>query len=124
MLVENLTPSQRSCEENTVNTLKLSGSTGIDRRAAMLHFHPTQWCGWVLALTLGLWAVLAQGEEFRYRYVSLDDKAPPGFAFFLDGTTINDSGQVPGTVYNCDNVSCFDFHVAIYKDGAVTVLQP
>jgi hypothetical protein len=96
---------------------------GIDRRAAMLHFHPTQWCGWVLALTLGLWAVLAQGEEFRYRYVSLNDKAPPGFVFFLDGLTINDSGQVPGTVF-CDNVSCFGSYVAIYKDGAVTVLQP
>jgi hypothetical protein len=74
-------------------------------------------------LTLGLWTVLAQGEEFRYRYVSLDDKAPPGFDFFSPNG-INDSGEVSGTVFNCDDVSCFDTHVAIYKDGTVTALQP
>lgn len=79
--------------------------------------------GWFLALTLGLFAVMAQAEEFRYRYVSLDDKAPPGFAGFAPGA-INNGGQVAGYVFNCDDVSCFDFHVAIYKDGAVTVLQP
>jgi hypothetical protein len=75
-----------------------------------------------LALALGLFAVMAQAEGYRYRYVSLDDKAPPGFAFFSPGG-INDGGRVSGSVYNCDDVSCFDNHVAIYKDGAVTVLQ-
>jgi len=78
---------------------------------------------WFLALTLGLFAVMAQAERFRYRYVSLDDKAPPGFAFFSP-VAINNSGRVAGFVNNCDDVSCFDYHVAIYKDGAVTVLQP
>ena len=32
---------------------------------------------WALALVLGFWAVFAQGEEFRYRYIDLSDKVPP-----------------------------------------------
>jgi hypothetical protein len=69
---------------------------------------------------------MAHAGEFRYRYVSLDDKAPPGFDFFSPGLTINEGGRVVGSVYNCedDGVTCFDHHVAIYKDGVVTVLQP
>ena len=77
----------------------------------------------LLALALGLFALMAQAEGYRYRYVSLDDKAPPGFALFSPGA-INNGGRVAGSVYNCDDVSCFDYHVAIYKDGVVTVLQP
>jgi hypothetical protein len=88
----------------------------------MLRFHPSR-IGWILVLTLGLWAAVAQAKEFRYHYVSLDDKAPPGFDFFFPAA-INDSGRVSGTVFSCDDVSCFDEHVAIYKDGAVRVLQP
>jgi hypothetical protein len=88
----------------------------------MTHLRPSRFA-WLLVLTLGLWAVAAQAREFRYHYVSLDDKAPLGFAFFSP-SAINNSGRVSGTVFNCDDVSCFDFHVAIYKDGAVTVLQP
>ncbi|MGH8477598.1 MAG: hypothetical protein ACRER2_17850 [Methylococcales bacterium] len=106
-----------------MSTQRLSGGTGIDRRAASLRFHPTQWFGWVFALTLGLWAILAQGEEFRYRYVSLNDKVPPGFAFF-GFNAINNKGQVSGTVFNYDDVSCFDEHVVIYDHGVVRVLQP
>jgi hypothetical protein len=68
--------------------------------------------------------VLAQGEEFRYRYVSFDDKAPPGFAYFVP-TGINNSGKVAGTVYNCDEFFvCSDYHVAVYEKGKVTVLHP
>ena len=37
----------------------------------MTHFHPSRF-GWILVLTLGLWAVAAQAQEFRYHYVSLD----------------------------------------------------
>src|SRR5262245_48995541 len=116
MLVENLPPSQRSCEENTVNTQGLSGSMGIDRRVAMLRIHPTQWFVWFLALTLGFWAVLAQGEELRYRYISLDQvELPPGFISF--GTlAIHNSGRLYGVAYD----DSFMPHVAVYADGAVT----
>jgi hypothetical protein len=37
----------------------------------MLRFHPSRF-GWILALTLGFWAVVVQAQEFHYRYVSLD----------------------------------------------------
>ena len=39
---------------------------------------------WILALTLGLFAVMAQAEGFRYRFVSLDQaELPTGFLFFF-----------------------------------------
>jgi hypothetical protein len=48
----------------------------------MSRFHPRGF-GWVLALALGSWAVAAQAQEFRYRYVPLDRvELPPGFDFF------------------------------------------
>lgn len=47
----------------------------------MLHLHSSRWFSWVLALTFGLWAVLAQGEEFRYHYVRLDQVELPPTAF-------------------------------------------
>jgi hypothetical protein len=86
----------------------------------MTHFRASQLV-WILAMTLGLWAVAAQAHEFRYHYVSLDAEKvglPPGFSFFPGG--INDSGRVSGTVCDGDG-SCF---VAIYANGAVTILQP
>lgn len=94
----------------------------LDWRAPILRFSPLQWFGWLLAFTLALWAVLAQGEEFRYRYVSLADKAPPGYAYFVP-SALNNRGTVSGTVYNCDDYGCSDFHVAVYERGKVTVLQ-
>ena len=42
----------------------------------MLRF-PPRWFGWLLALTLGLWAVAAHAQEFRYHYVSLDRLSYP-----------------------------------------------
>jgi hypothetical protein len=95
----------------------------LNSRVALLRFSPLQWFGWLLASALALWAVLAQGEEFRYRYVSLNDKVPPEFVFFSPAA-INDSGEISGTVYNCDDNKCFNYHVAIYKNGTITVLQP
>jgi hypothetical protein len=62
----------------------------------MTHFRPSQ-LGWILAMTLGLWAIAAQAQEFRYHYVSLDAEKvglPPGFSFFPGG--INDSVGFPG----------------------------
>lgn len=106
-----------------MSTKRLSGSTAIDITSGMLRFYLTQQLSWIFALTLGFWAVLAQGEEFRYRYVSLFDKAPPEFIGFSP-SAINDRGLVSGSVFKCDDVSCFDYHVAIYANGAVTVLQP
>jgi hypothetical protein len=79
--------------------------------------HPRRW---VLVLTLGLWAVAGQAQEFRYRYVSLDQIAlPPPFTFFFPAA-IQDSGRVYGSV--CDDL-CSDPHIAFYKDGTLTVLQ-
>ena len=65
----------------------------------MVRVHPSRF-GWVLALTLGLWAVLAQGEEFRYRYVSFDQvELPAEFTSFSPGPGgLHDSGRVYGTV--------------------------
>ena len=86
----------------------------------MLRFHPSRF-GWVLVLTLGLWAVAAQAQEFRYHHVSLDEiELPSGFNFF-NPIAINNSGRIYGTAY--ESISDLP-HVAVYADGAVTVLQP
>jgi hypothetical protein len=77
-------------------------------------------------LTLGLWAVVAQAQEFRYRYVSLNQvELPPGFSFF-DPVVINNSGRIYGIAYEPPLPPAIHFfpHVAVYADGAVTVLQP
>lgn len=86
----------------------------------MFCFHPRRF-GWILVLTLGLVAVAAQAKEFRYHYVSLDQvELPPGFLFF-DPVVINNRGRVYGNAYD----EAFFFpHVAVYTDGAITVLQP
>ena len=85
------------------------------------HFQSRRF-GWLLVLTLGLSAVAAQAQEFRYRYVSLDEVVPPApfTAFFA--TSLQDSGRVYGIVCG-DLNTCSDGHVAFFKDGTVTVLQ-
>jgi hypothetical protein len=91
----------------------------------MSRFRPSRF-GWFLVLTLGLWAVAAQAQEFRYRYVSLKQvELPPGFIFF-DPIAINNSGRIYGSAYECSTTTCDSIlpHVAVYADGAVTVLQP
>jgi len=61
---------------------------------------------------------VAQANEFRYRYVSLDNpELPPGFTFFFPAA-INNSDRVYGTA--CDDDSC---SIAYYRDGVVTVSQ-
>jgi hypothetical protein len=86
----------------------------------MRRFHPSRF-GWLLVLTLGLWAVVAQAQEYRYRYVSLlEVELPSGFIFF-DPIAINNSGRIYGVAY--DDLF-IDPHVAVYADGAVTILQP
>src|SRR5438034_9311199 len=85
----------------------------------MSRFHPSRFV-WVLALTLGLSAVVAQAQEHRYHYVSLDQAPlPSGFTFFLPAA-INDSGRVYGTACDARFSVC---NIAFYADGAVTVLQ-
>ncbi|PYV30236.1 MAG: hypothetical protein DMG09_27970 [Acidobacteria bacterium] len=85
----------------------------------MSRFHPSRFV-WVLALTLGLSAVVAQAQEHRYHYVSLDQAPlPSGFTFFLPAA-INDSGRVYGTACDATFNVC---NIAFYADGAVTVLQ-
>jgi hypothetical protein len=75
---------------------------------------------WLLVLTLGLSAVAAQAQEFRYRYVSLDEVVPPAPFTVFFAASLQDSGRVYGTF--CDDL-CSDPHVAFFKDGTVTVLQ-
>ncbi len=65
----------------------------------------------------------AHANEFRYRYIDLNGISVPGYSFFLPAW-MNDSGEIAGTVYKCDPTSCTDDHVAIYKNGKVTPLQP
>jgi hypothetical protein len=87
-----------------------------------------------LALILGLTAAPPvsatpgqagfKGEEFRYRYVSLDDAAlglDPSSSFF-DPIAIVDSGRIYGTLYTCTDV-CLG-QVAFYAHGTLTALQP
>lgn len=107
-----------------MNTQCLLVGKSFDRKLAMQKIRLIQWFRWVFMITFGLWAILSHGEEFRYRYVSFTDKAPPGYDFFLP-SGINDSGLVSGTAIKCNDALCFDFTaaVAIYKNGAVTVLQ-
>jgi hypothetical protein len=86
----------------------------------MLRFHASRF-GWILVLTLGLWAVVAQADEFRYHYISLTEvPLPAGFVEF-EIRAIKDSGRIYGTAWDASSV---DPHVAVYADGAVTVLQP
>jgi hypothetical protein len=75
--------------------------------------------GWILLLTAGLWAAAAQAQEFRYRYVSLDNIEPPAPYTVFFPVSLRDGGRVYGTV--CDDV-CSDPHIAIYKNGTLTVL--
>jgi hypothetical protein len=85
----------------------------------MLRFNSSRF-GWILVLTLGLLAVVAQAREYRYRHVSLDQvELPSGFNFF-DPIAINNSGRIYGTAYD----DSFLPHVAVHADGAVTILQP
>lgn len=80
--------------------------------------------GWIL-LILGLWSVAAQAEQlrpeeqFRYRYVSLDQLLPSEFRYF-ESAGINDFGRVYGTAFNSDFENP---HIAVYADGAVKILQ-
>jgi hypothetical protein len=85
----------------------------------MLRPHAS-WFGRILVLTLGLWSFAAQGQEFRYRYVSLGEaELPSGFLFF-DPVAINSSSRIYGVAYD----DSFLPHVAVYARGVVTVLQP
>jgi len=91
----------------------------------MIHIRPSRF-GWVLVLSLGLWAVAAQAQEFRYHYVSLDQvELPSGFVFF-DPKAINNRGRIYGDAYGCTTTTCDVIrpHIAVYADGTVTVLQP
>jgi hypothetical protein len=75
---------------------------------------------WFLALTLGLWVMMAEADEFHYRYISFSQvELTPEFTSF-GPAAIQDSGRVYGTV--CDD-SCSDPHIAYYEGGAVTVLK-
>jgi hypothetical protein len=88
-----------------------------------------------LALILGLTAALpasatsgqpsSKGEEFHYRYVSLDSACPvsdPSLSFF-DPIAIVNSGRMYGNLYTCNDVTCLT-QVAFCAHGTLTALQP
>ena len=73
----------------------------------------------LLALSL-LCSGSAQAQEYRYRYVSLDEVAQSnGFTNF-DASVVKGSGRVYGTVYDDAGLP----RIAIYAHGALTVLEP
>jgi hypothetical protein len=87
-----------------------------------------------LALILGLTAALpasaipgqssSKGDEFHYRYVSLDDACrgtDPATTFFFPIALVN-SGRIYGQLYTCDDVSCL-VQVAVCAQGTLTALQ-
>ena len=59
--------------------------------------------GWLLALTVGFWAVLVQAEELRYHYVALDQAPLPARFVLFGPEAINQSGRVYGEAYE----TCF-----------------
>jgi hypothetical protein len=87
----------------------------------MLRIQPSRFAV-VLALAIGLCAPAAQAKEYRYRYIDLDQATlPDGFLFF-DPKAIDKSGQkVYGETYD---IASFTPHVAVYENGAITLLQP
>jgi hypothetical protein len=77
---------------------------------APLHF------AWTLVL-LVFFVMPSKAEEFRYRYVSLDQGLPPGFLFF-DPVAISDSGKIYGTIY--EDLT-FTPYVAAYERGVFSI---
>jgi|GEM_PF-1454197 len=75
---------------------------------------------WLLAIAFGLWVGLVQAEEFRYRYIPLDQITLPGGAPFFP-FAINNSGRVYGAA--CDDELCSNTRIAYYDNGVVTVAQ-
>lgn len=88
----------------------------------MSHFNSRRLLVLVLILMFAICAMPVQAQEYRYRYVSLnsaDLELPPGYTDFF-ATSIHDSGRVYGGV--CD--ASFVCYIAVYEDGAITVLNP
>ncbi len=77
--------------------------------------------GWMLASVLVLWSVFAQGEEFRYRYVSLDHIELPLGVTSFSPAAINNSGRIYGTA--CYDDLCNDTRIAFYNNEVLTVSQ-
>lgn len=85
----------------------------------MLRFHPRRFA-WLVALVIGLWTAVAQAGDHHYHYISLRAaELPSGFVAFVP-VAINNDGVVFGWARDVSGVP----HVAVYADGAVTVLQP
>ena len=82
--------------------------------------------GLAATLLLGSWTCAVEAEQFRYRYVSLDEATLPEGVLFFDGLGLNNSGRIYGTAYACVTTECELLipHIAVYVDGAVKVRQP
>lgn len=81
----------------------------------MLHPRPNR-LAWLLVLEIGLWAESARAHSFRYHYTEIP--TPADFRAFRP-VTIDNGGVVCGNAFDQDSNS----HVAIYANGALTVLQ-
>jgi hypothetical protein len=87
----------------------------------MSRFHPCVFRS-VLALAVSSWAMDVQAQEFRYRYVPLDQvELPSGFEIFYP-IALGNGGRVYGTAFPFD-VSASP-QVAVYDGGVVTALAP
>lgn len=77
-----------------------------------------------LCCAIGLFSLSAQAQTFpyRYRYVSLKDKAPTGFSNFRP-VAINDKLQIAATVAKCSKKVCTDYVARYEKNGLVDVFK-
>ena len=74
-LTELKTKEKHLMKTNVHGKTLLSLTTGLAAKRSRF--------GWLLALTVGFWAVLVQAQELRYHYVALDQAPlPAGFVFF------------------------------------------
>lgn len=83
----------------------------------------SKWLGCALALAMGIFSLVSHADRlhnYQYHYIALSEALlPEGFIQFQAGT-IDNKRQVYGNVWDSSDVA----HVAIYRDGTLSVLQP
>jgi hypothetical protein len=98
-----------------MNFINLSNELSANRKV-----RTTPYSCLILEIFLLCWVAIAHSEEFRYRYVPLDQITLPGGAPFFP-FAINNSGRVYGAA--CDDELCSNTRIAFYDNGVVTVAQ-
>ena len=77
----------------------------------------------ILSLALFVSAAPAPLQEFRYRYVDLSEVALPADFLFWDPVAIGNDGRIFATAWETTDIVLVP-HVAVYRDGAITIRQP